>query len=125
MDPSKLKNRLYELEYNGGGFSLAAVGRDTAGKVWFAATNWANGAPTFVWTDVKSARLLLAERDRGKGKEIEPEQIHHDSAFYRSMAKFSSESESQLRKVIQQLKGLGPIVILVDNVEGQFKNNGE
>lgn len=125
MDPSKLKNGLYELEYNGGGFSLAAVGRDTAGKVWFAATNWANGAPTFVWTDVKSARLLLAERDRGKGKEIEPEQIHHDSAFYRSMAKFSSESESQLRKVIQQLKGLGPIVILVDNVEGQFKNNGE
>jgi hypothetical protein len=119
MDPSNLKNGLYELEYEGGGFSLAAVGRDTAGKVWFAATNWANGAPTFVWADVKSARLLLAEKDRGKGKEIESEQAHYDSSFYKNQRAARLTSVLEALKKTDVLQNMNPIIILIDDVEGQ------
>lgn len=45
-EASNIPNGLYLIKwtaYQGGGFSLAALGRDQGGKIWIAPTNWVNG----------------------------------------------------------------------------------
>lgn len=45
-EASQISNGLYLIKwtaYEGGGFSLAALGRDRTGKIWIAPTNWVNG----------------------------------------------------------------------------------
>lgn len=48
---------IYWKESAGGGSSLAAVGSDSAGRRWFAATNWISG-PSFDWKPVDHVELV-------------------------------------------------------------------
>lgn len=52
---------LYKIFWKSGGFSLAAVGYDSAGNRWFAPTNWLE-VPSFDWRSVEKAVLLLKRR---------------------------------------------------------------
>lgn len=42
---------IYWKEANGGGHSMAAVGSDSGGRRWYAATNWIT-VPSFDWRPV-------------------------------------------------------------------------
>lgn len=54
-----LDNGIYRLYWKEGGFSLAAVGRDSAGRVWFAPVNWIR-VPCMQWTLVDRAEKIPA-----------------------------------------------------------------
>jgi len=47
----KLKLGLYKLFWKSGGWSLASVGQDKSGALWFAPCNWVN-VPCFNWRNV-------------------------------------------------------------------------
>lgn len=50
---------LYVIRWRaGGGVSLAAVGSDSAGRNWYAPTNWIV-VPSFDWAEVESAEPVL------------------------------------------------------------------
>lgn len=55
----ELKNGLYELTWKAGGVSVAAVGRDRVGAVWFAPTSWIE-VSWYDWGNIASARPLTA-----------------------------------------------------------------
>lgn len=58
-DVARLANGLYELTWkHGHGTSLAAVGRNSAGAAWFAATNWTGGIECYDWYRVESVRPI-------------------------------------------------------------------
>lgn len=57
----KLPNGIYLLRWiddllvGDYAYTLAAVGRDAAGNVWYAPTNWIAGLPCFDWSRVAEA----------------------------------------------------------------------
>ncbi len=50
----KLSSGLYEIYWKNGGSSLASVGQDENGSMWFAPTNWVASIPCFDWSTAKS-----------------------------------------------------------------------
>lgn len=60
FDPSEIPLGLYKIYWLSGGYSLAAVGFNNAGKRWLAPTNWIfeENGPSFDWNGVKSVELL-------------------------------------------------------------------
>ncbi len=61
-EAKKLAHGLYVLEWKDGGYSLASVGSDSAGRRWFAPTNWVR-VPWFKWGAARAARLVREEGD--------------------------------------------------------------
>ena len=57
---AKLEHGIYKIYWRGegGDYSLAAVGSDSAGRRWFAPTNWL-AVPSFDWRKVEDAVPLL------------------------------------------------------------------
>lgn len=67
-DAKKLRNGLYEIHWKqseGGGSSLAAVGRTENGTPWLAPCNWINGLDGKetgkVWRSVESVKVIRAD----------------------------------------------------------------
>jgi len=56
FNPQNLTHGLYTIYWMDGGASLAAVGSDSAGRRWYAPTNWISG-PSFNWAPVKRVEL--------------------------------------------------------------------
>ena len=50
--------------------SVAAVGSDSAGRRWYAPTNWITGIPCFDWSKVDRVELVMTQEQAN-----EPE--HH------------------------------------------------
>lgn len=48
------------------GYSVAAVGRDNAGRLWLAPSNWINGIPWLDWSLVERVELIEAAH-QGRG----------------------------------------------------------
>lgn len=57
LDPKQLKNGLYKLYWGDGGASEASVGRNAAGDVWYAPTNWIT-VPSYDWSKIISVAAL-------------------------------------------------------------------
>lgn len=55
VEAQRLDHGLYLLFWKSGGESLAAVGSDSGGRRWFAATNWVSGVPSFDWRRIDHA----------------------------------------------------------------------
>lgn len=65
MSPARIKKYgVYRLYWNDGGFSLASVGGDAKGRLWFAPCNWISG-PSFDWGIVKRAVYINLGPVRG------------------------------------------------------------
>lgn len=65
-----LKHGIYEIYWNSGGSSLAAVGYDSNGNNWIAPCNWCGGDSeckmgTTDWSIVKAYKILI-ENDYAK-----------------------------------------------------------
>jgi hypothetical protein len=54
---------LYRLHWKEGGASLASVGRDRYGRVWFAPTNWIK-VPWYDWELVASVERIEVPTDQ-------------------------------------------------------------
>ena len=73
MSPQQLQSiepGLYRLFWTDGGMSVAAVGRDSAGAPWFAATDWVFGSWTD-WSGVDRVELITTREQEEKHKELE------------------------------------------------------
>lgn len=84
-DIKKLPNGLYIIiwsENEGGGFSLAALGRDRAGNPWIAPTNWTSGSTTLEDSIEKIDKMLLVLEKADVFQKICP----HKNARYRNSA---------------------------------------
>jgi len=53
-----LKHGIYEIYWQSGGSSLAAVGFDREGNNWMAPVNWTSGV-TIDWDGVSAYKLLI------------------------------------------------------------------
>jgi hypothetical protein len=53
-----LINGIYRIYWRDEGSSLASVGRNAAGDVWFAPTNWIT-VPSYDWSIIIRAEKLL------------------------------------------------------------------
>jgi len=62
-ESERLKCGLYRFFYGPGDkeFSVGAVGRDEAGRTWFAPTNWIAHIPCFDWNYLDRVELLATE----------------------------------------------------------------
>lgn len=64
MTPEEVKTvktglyRIYWKDSSGGGSSLASVGVNPAGDLWFAPINWTE-VPSFDWSSVQRAECLV------------------------------------------------------------------
>jgi len=54
----QVSHGLYLIVWKDGGSSLASVGSDSAGRRWYAPTNWVNGMPCFDWEAVDHLRVI-------------------------------------------------------------------
>ena len=63
VQAAALKNGLYRVHWkqaHGGGYSLAALGRDGVGTPWLAPVNWISGSTTDRWwSSVERMELLV------------------------------------------------------------------
>ena len=57
-DVAELSFGLYRLYWKEGGSSLASVGQNANGDLWFAPTNWIT-VPCFDWKSVKRVNKIL------------------------------------------------------------------
>ncbi len=66
MTKSELRNvtlGLYRLHWKEGGVSLASIGCNERGDLWYAPTNWIE-VPSFDWTKVERVSAVLLEKDK-------------------------------------------------------------
>jgi len=57
FDGAKLPNGIYRIMWASQGSSLASVGRDRSGDVWFMPSNWVDG-PSFDWSLVDNVEKI-------------------------------------------------------------------
>ncbi len=63
MDPKRIRKLgVYLLEWESGGHSVASVGCDRDGNIWFAVSNWVSGL-SFDWSKVSAAKLIATQDD--------------------------------------------------------------
>jgi hypothetical protein len=60
-----LENGLYQLFWNDGGSSLASVGRNASGEVWYAPRNWLT-VPGWDWGIIKNVVRVLEEPSQSR-----------------------------------------------------------
>jgi hypothetical protein len=58
VNEGQLEEGIYRLYWKEGGYSLAAVGFDKVGKVWYAPTNWVDHIPCYDWDKIEQVELI-------------------------------------------------------------------
>lgn len=58
---ANLHNGVYRLYWKEGGNSVAAVGKDSAGHMWNAPSNWVSCYLNWDWDEVVEAELIQAQ----------------------------------------------------------------
>lgn len=66
-----IQNGLYRIFWKEGGVSLAAIGRNYSGKVWYCPVNWINGKGWYDWTKIKTVELLVEKSGQKLTETIE------------------------------------------------------